>query len=201
MQLRKAKGLSLNCDEKFTPTHKCANRRLLLLQWIEEPPDNSTTDVTEFVVEVEDNSPIEEPVPKLFVNAMNSALVSATTRFSGKIKGHSVKILLDGGSDNSFIQQRLAKFLNSDIQPTNAFKVLFRNRQVLEVEGYINKLPVKVQGYTLRMSVFPLPIAGAEIILGAAWLATLGAHMVDYSTLSIQFYHNGQFVTLHGDKK
>lgn len=69
------------------------------------------------------------------------------------------------------------------------------------MEGYINKLPVKVQGYTLRMSVFPLPIAGAEIILGAAWLATLGAHMVDYSTLSIQFYHNGQFVTLHGDKK
>lgn len=100
----------------------------MLLQRIEEPPDNSTTDVTEFVVEVEDNSPIEEPVPKLFVNAMNSALVFATTRFSGKIKGHSVKILLDGGSDDSFIQQRLAKFLNSDIQPTNAFKVLFRNR-------------------------------------------------------------------------
>lgn len=48
---------------------------------------------------------------------------------------------------------------------------------------------------------FLLPIAGAEIILGAAWLATLGAHIVDYSKLSIHIYHNGQFITLQGDKE
>lgn len=40
MQIRKVKGLCFNCDEKFTPSHKCANRRLLLLKWEEEPPDN-----------------------------------------------------------------------------------------------------------------------------------------------------------------
>lgn len=41
MQLRKAKGLCFKCNEKFTPSHWCANRRLLLLQWNEDSLDNS----------------------------------------------------------------------------------------------------------------------------------------------------------------
>lgn len=32
IQLRKAKGLCFNCDKKFTPSHRCANKRLLLLK-------------------------------------------------------------------------------------------------------------------------------------------------------------------------
>lgn len=41
MQLRKAKGLCFNCDEKYSPTHKCWNKRLLMLQWGEELSDDS----------------------------------------------------------------------------------------------------------------------------------------------------------------
>lgn len=74
------------------------------------------------------------------------------------------------------------------------------NGQALQVEGVVNDLSMKIQSHTLNFSVFLSPIAGSEIILGGSWLATLGAHMVDYSTLSIQFYHNGQFITLHGEK-
>lgn len=39
MQLRKAKALCFNYDEKFSPLHRCQNRRLLFLQWEAEPPD------------------------------------------------------------------------------------------------------------------------------------------------------------------
>lgn len=48
--------------------------------------------------------------------------------------------------------------------------------------------------------MYLLPIAGTELILGASWLATLGPHVADYSTLTIKFYLGGQFITLHGDK-
>lgn len=41
MQQRKAQGLCYNCDKKFSPMHKCANSRLLLLQWDEELIDSS----------------------------------------------------------------------------------------------------------------------------------------------------------------
>lgn len=44
-----------------------------------------------------------------------------------------------------------------------------------------------------------LPIAGAELILGAAWLATLGLYLVDYSTLTLQFIQDNRFVILRGE--
>lgn len=202
IQLIKAKGLCFNFDENFTPCHKCANKRLLLLQWDEEPPDNSNTEDSEFVVEL-DSSPQNEneQSPKLSLNAMNSALVSGTMRFLGLINRQPVKILLDGGSDDSFIQPRIIKFLQLDIQPTDPFKVLVGNGKSLQVEGIIDELQVKNQGFTLKFPVYLLPIVGAEVILGAAWLATLGPHMMDYWTLSIQFYHDNQFITLKGEKQ
>lgn len=47
--------------------------------------------------------------------------------------------------------------------------------------------------------MYLLPIGGAYLILGDAWLATIGLHLVDYKSLQIKFYHQGQFVTLQGD--
>lgn len=113
MQLRKAKGLCFNCDEKSTPSHKCQNRRLLLLQGDEESPNATKPESTEFFVELEPEPPEKEVEsnPKLSLNAMNSATPSGTMRFTGTIKGQPVKILLDGGSDDNFIQPRVAKFL------------------------------------------------------------------------------------------
>lgn len=55
----------------------------------------------------------------------------------------------------------------------------------LQVEGFIERLQVQVQGYLLHCPVYVLPIDGAELILGAAWLATLGLHLVDYNTLTL----------------
>lgn len=71
------------------------------------------------------------------------------------------------------------------MQPTNSFKVLVGYSQALQVEGIIPELPIKVQGHTLYIPIFLWPIAGVEITLGASWLATLGAHIVDYSSFSI----------------
>jgi hypothetical protein len=48
--------------------------------------------------------------------------------------------------------------------------------------------------------VYLLPISGADLVLGAAWLATLGPHIADYSALSIKFYIDNHFVTLFGEK-
>lgn len=206
MQLRKAKGLCFNCDEKFSPTHRCQTKRLLLLQWYEEPPDGEEQEVAEFVVELENSNSTEESVPresspKSSLNAMNSAAATGTMRFIGSIKGQPVNILLDGGSDDNFIQPRIAKFLQLDIHPTATFKVLVGDGNSLQVEGKVDPLQIKIQGCKLSFPVYLLPIAGAEVIMGASWLATLGAHIMDYRSLSLQFYCDGKFVTLTGDKR
>ncbi|MCI24698.1 hypothetical protein A2U01_0045884, partial [Trifolium medium] len=48
--------------------------------------------------------------------------------------------------------------------------------------------------------MYLLPIVGADLILGATWLATLGPHVADYQALSIKFYDQDKFVTLQGEK-
>ena len=53
---------------------------------------------------------------------MNSAAVYGIMRFSGTVNGHLVQFFLDGGSDDSFIQPRIAKFLHLDVQATTPSK-------------------------------------------------------------------------------
>lgn len=107
-------------------------KRLLRLQWNEKPQDQSDRDATEFLVEVDTALIVEEPCQKLSLNAMNNnTSASNTIKFIGSINKHSVKIMLDEGSDDNFIQPRIAQFLQSDIQPTNPFKALVGNMQSL----------------------------------------------------------------------
>ncbi|GJZ40012.1 hypothetical protein Tco_0586575, partial [Tanacetum coccineum] len=51
---------------------------------------------------------------------------------------------------------------------------------------------------SLIHAAYVLPISGADIILGAAWLATLGPYIVDYSSATIKFYLDEKFSTLKG---
>lgn len=111
-----------------------------------------------------------------------------------------MQILLDGGSSDSFLHPRIEHFLKLPIEPAPQFNVLVGNGNTMTSEGCIQDLQVMVQGHKLQLSAFLLLVAGVDLILGASWLATLGPHVADYSSLTLKFYLNGQFITLHGDK-
>lgn len=72
------------------------------------------------------------------------------------------------------------------------------NGTYLQAEGIVQALPLYVQGHLLQFLAYVLPVTGSDIILGAAWLLTLGPHIVDYSTSTIKFYLGNEFITLHG---
>jgi len=74
------------------------------------------------------------------------------------------------------------------------------NGNALIEEGLIKKLEVTIQGHSLKLLVYLLPVSGADLVLGAAWLATLGAHISDYSKLVLNFCLGNQFVTLQGEQ-
>lgn len=84
-------------------------------KWDDNDTKNSDSD---FLV---DPNPIEEvhvPDTKISPNAMSSTNVSGTMRFTGCLGGHKLKILLYGGSDDSFIQPRVVNFLQLEVLPT-----------------------------------------------------------------------------------
>ena len=79
-------------------------------------------------------------------------------------------------------------------------QVLVGNGNALTAEGLILDLEVKIQGHTLTLPVYLLPVSGADLVLGAAWLATIGPDLSDYSTLTLKFYLGNQFITLNGER-
>lgn len=121
------------------------------------------------------------------LNAINSTHPSGTMHFIGFTYGYPVQILLDGGSNDNFIQPWLAKFLYLSVLPTKQFQVLVGDGNSLQVEGFIKRLQIHVQGHELHCLVYVLPTASVELILGVAWLETPGLHLVDYSMLTLQF--------------
>lgn len=120
-------------------------------------------------------------------------------RFTGHIGQLGIQILVDGESSDTFLQPRIAQCLKIPIEKAHGFKVMVGNGQNLLVEGMIPELPISVQGHQLTIPVYLLPVAGADLILGTTWLATLGPHVVDYSKLSLKFYQEEKFVTLQGE--
>ncbi|MCH85650.1 enzymatic polyprotein, partial [Trifolium medium] len=197
MQLRRDKGLCYWCDDKFSFTHKCPNRQLMMLHYEEESENEE--------LETEPPDQTQTPLPQtdtehhLSLNAMKGANSLGTMRFLGKIGKLQVQILIDGGSSDNFVQPRIAHFLKLPVEPSPCFKVLVGNGQTMTAEGVVTQLPVVIQGHEMLIPAYLLPVAGADLILGTAWLATLGPHVADYSALTLKFFHKGQFITLQGD--
>lgn len=57
--------------------------------------------------------------------------------------------------------------------------------------------PIQIQGHSLQLSMNSAYhwCNGANLVLGATWLATLDTHIADYSALCIKFYSGDSFVT------
>ncbi|GKF10021.1 ty3-gypsy retrotransposon protein, partial [Tanacetum coccineum] len=135
----------------------------------------------------------------LSLNAFHGSQGLTTICFIGTVNGTTVQVLLDGGSSDNFIQPRIAKHARLPLEPAHNLKVMVGNGNFLQSDGLINSVPLYIQGHVLQFPAYALPISGADIILGVAWLSTLGSHISNYRTSNIKFYTGNQFITLVGD--
>lgn len=103
MKERRSKGLCYNCDEKFTPGHKCRTQTLYLIegQWpksdIEEEPCN----------ESDTKEDIEEP-PAISLHGVTGGRAPQTMRVKVFVGRLPVTVLIDSGSTHNFISPRVA---------------------------------------------------------------------------------------------
>ena len=198
IQFRRDKGICFTCDEKYSPIHRCTNKHYYLIQ-CEDQQDEEQDAVSVQEEAAAIVSPNDDQSHHLSYHAMNGTHERGTIRFTGSINGTEIQILVDGGSSDNFIQPRLAKFLQLPIEPTPRLKVIVGNGDLLECEGVVKQIPVHIQGHSLSISAYVLPIAAAELVLGTQWLATLDTHLVNYNKRFIKFFVNDRMYTLQGD--
>jgi hypothetical protein len=140
-----------------------------------------------------------QPEHHLSLNAMKGTNNMGVLRFAGSIGHIEVQVLIDGGSSDNFLQPRIAKFLKLSIEPGPQFKVLVGNGEIMNAEGVVQHVPLEIQGHKFETPVFLLPVAGADVISGASWLATLGLHVADYASLTLKVFWKDKFITLTGE--
>jgi len=103
IQFHREKGICFTCDEKYSPTHGCANKHYFLFQCEDEIPPEPDPNVQSQQI-IQNQSEEFDQTPHLSYNAMKSTTVRDKIRFTGFIQGHKIQILIDGGSSDNFIQ-------------------------------------------------------------------------------------------------
>jgi len=63
--------------------------------------------------------------------------------------------------------------------------------------GFCPGVPLLIQ-HLFHIPFYLLPIEGADVVLGAQWVQTLGPFLSDFTIPSMQFYHNGILITFQG---
>ncbi|KAJ1375293.1 S-adenosyl-L-methionine-dependent methyltransferase, partial [Sesbania bispinosa] len=101
----------------------------------------------------------------LSYHALNGSSGLGTMQFQGLINGMMVQVLLDGGSSDNFIQPRLAHCLKLPIAPAPNTKVVVGSGHILVAEGLVQELEVKIQGHSVTLPVYLLPVAGADLVI------------------------------------
>jgi hypothetical protein len=204
MALRREKGQCYNCEEQFTPQHRCKGRFYLLKADEEVTPDEPfTSPINSPTIETppSPSSPVitNSSEAQISFHAMAGSTDPATIRISGKLANHPVTVLIDGGSTHNFVQNRLAKFLNLPSNPTNPLKVMVGNGSILTCHSLCTAIPLTLQQEKFNVDFYTLPLCGADVVLGVPWLRSIGPVLMDYTSLSLSYTHNNKSVTLSGN--
>ena len=107
MAARREKGICYNCDERFTPGHRCKPALFLCLLDSEciDLPSLDSDDVIEEPVSVEIEPPPPPPdiQPMISLYAFEGRAAPQTLRLAGAVRGKPVVVLVDGGSTHNFM--------------------------------------------------------------------------------------------------
>lgn len=115
MVVRREAGLCYNCEEKFTPGHRC--KRLFLLLSPSEDDDSAC----------EDNDVPNPPSISLYSLTGINPRAAQVMQLSVRVADTIMLALLDSGSTHNFITPKAARRAGISVQACNGFKVLVAN--------------------------------------------------------------------------
>jgi hypothetical protein len=137
---------------------------------------------------------------QLSLHAMSGFPAPNTFRILGTIAKKQLTILVDSGSTQNFIQDRVARYLGLPVTPASQpFKVMVGNGNTLDCTSQCVNVTFIIQGNKFVADFFLLPLGGAEVVLGVPWLVCLGPILTDYTKLQMQFTYLGRPIELQAD--
>jgi hypothetical protein len=191
---RCAQGLCYICADKWSPTHKCANRvqlhavqELFTVLFESEEDTGSVLDTA-----------AEQQIMAISVHAMQGSEHRGSMRMLGQIQGKEILILVDSGSTASFISKKVAAGLVGVRWLPTKVQVKVADGALLHCQSVIQDCEWVSQGHMFCTEFKVLPLRNYDVILGMDWLMQHIPMTVDWSTRTLMVNKDGQQILLQG---
>ncbi|KAF8378270.1 hypothetical protein HHK36_029609 [Tetracentron sinense] len=152
LQERRSKGLCYNCNEKYSPGHRC--KRLFVIEACWEEGDGD--------IIMEEDGEAEEQVeetPKISLHAISGTCAPETMRVKGSLGRVAVYVLVDSGSTHNFVSERVAQRVGLKTQLGGKFEVMVASGDKLVSPGRLDLVilhtflsSIKIQGECLEVT-------------------------------------------------
>ncbi|XP_078447009.1 uncharacterized protein LOC144715877 [Wolffia australiana] len=200
-QKRREKGLCYNCNEKFGPGHRC-KKTLQILIVSEEDRDKSDPD-TDAIVDIEANDiPPEAQLLSAHVslNSMLGWTNPRSIKLKGELRGREITVLIDSGASHNFLSTAIVEEFHFRSDTSVLFEVTLGNGESSKGQGLCVGVQYNLQGIEMTSDFLPFKLGGIDMILGMAWLASLGWTHIHWERHILKFRRGDKVVTLNGDQ-
>lgn len=187
LKRKRSLGLCFSCDERYSPGHKCKQPQLFIMEGADDDDDDDS-----------ENDEEEEPTPEITLHALTGWDSPTTIRLHASIKQQSLLALVDSGSTHNFISEKVAQGLRLTETPTKPFTVRVADGNPLQCRRKYTGITIRVGDTNFSVTLYALPLAGLDLVLGVQWLASLGPVLCDWTLKTLQFDLNGKTTILTG---
>lgn len=132
------------------------------------------------------------------LNALSTALKWKTITIQGLLHDHTVNILLDTGSTDSYIHSSWVQRLQLKQNEVEPFSVVIADGRTITGSTVFPKVKWSIQGYQFSFDLKLMQLGGWDIILGGDWMYQYSPITFDFKELKVQFAMNGGDCTLQG---
>ena len=135
MQEKREKGLCFQCDERFSPGHRCKQKTLQVLWVIDDEDEDEINpllpDEAASGVELADGP----TTAVLCISSMVGFCPPHSMKVHDKIKSREVIVLIDSGASHNFISKHVVSELQLRCDPTQKFEVQMGNGDEVKTSG------------------------------------------------------------------
>nr|XP_027064416.1 uncharacterized protein LOC113690623 [Coffea arabica] len=194
LQYRRKHGLCYRCGEKFGVGHQCKPGNLNCIS-TEEEEEAAFEDA---VGEQDEYTGRVGELAEVSLNALSSAIKRKSIMLLGNLGGLPVKILVDTGSSDSFINHKMASLLHLPYQAVNPFIVTLADGTDITSGAICPRVTWIIQENQFQFDLKVMELGGWDIILGVDWMYQFSPITFDFHTLSIALSNQGQLLHLQG---
>lgn len=195
---RRALGLCFRCGGKYHPTlHKCPEKSLIVLILGESETINEDGEIITLEDAYEESEEDVEVECKS-MGVLGSLGEHRTMKVEGKIDNVDLLVLIDSGASHNFISPKVTTALGLVITPVAARRIKLGDGHKVVTRGICKGVRMKMGEIEIVIDALVLELGGLDMVLGVAWLSTLGQVIMDWKALTMEFADGNKWVKLQG---